>query len=184
MSKLNKKQRELLLKIARETLESHLGNKKMPECKINDPKLNQKLGVFVTLTKNGRLRGCMGNFEPRTPLWQTVQKQVIESAIYDPRFPPVTYGELVETKIEISVLSRPKKIDDWQKIELGKHGVIISADGQSGTFLPQVATETGWNLEEFLSQLCSQKAGLPPDCYKNPKTEIFIYTAEVFSEKS
>lgn len=183
MAKLSKEQRKLLLKIAREALESYLGNKKMPEYKINDLKLNQKLGVFVTLTKDGQLRGCMGNFSPETPLWQTVHKQAIIAATEDPRFPPVTQGELGQLKIEISVLSKPEKINDWRQIKLGRHGVVIRQGNQGGTFLPQVAEETGWNLEEFLSQLCWQKAGLPADCYQNPATEIFVYTAEVFSEK-
>ncbi len=173
---------QLLLKIARETLETHLKNKKTPEYNIDDPKLNEKLGVFVTLRKNDQLRGCMGDFDPKTPLWQTVQRQAITAATEDPRFSPVGYDELKEIKIEISVLSKPKEIDDWQKIELGKHGVVLRQGSRGGTFLPQVATETGWALEEFLSQLCSQKAGLPPECYKDQKTKLLVYTAEVLGE--
>jgi AmmeMemoRadiSam system protein A len=98
----------------------------------------------------------------------------------DDRFHPVSVDELDKLEYEISVLSRPEKIDDWRKIELGKHGVIVRQGRRGGVFLPQVATETGWTLENFLSQLCYQKAGLSPDCYKDPNTEIKIFTAQVF----
>jgi len=176
-------ERKTLLRIARETLESYLKNKEKPKYQIDNPRLNEKLGVFVTLNKKGhQLRGCIGEFQPVTPLWQTVQNKAIDAALNDPRFPPVRYEELKEIEIEISLLSPPRKITDWREIEPGKHGVILKQGSRGGTFLPQVATETGWDREEFLSQLCLQKAGLPEDCYKDPKTELFVYTAEVFSE--
>ena len=90
-------------------------------------------------------------------------------------------NELKNLDYEISVLSEPQLIDDWHKIKLGEHGVIVRRGRQSGVFLPQVATETGWSLEEFLGQLCSQKAGLPNDCYKTDKqVELLIFTAQVF----
>ncbi|MBU2592086.1 MAG: AmmeMemoRadiSam system protein B [Patescibacteria group bacterium] len=181
--KYTSKQKELLLKIARETLESYLKDKTKPKYEIDDPKLNEKLGAFVTLTKNGQLRGCIGEFSPsEDPLWQVVQSRVIDAAVNDHRFSAVGFEELKEIEIEISVLSKPEKISDWRKIEMGKHGVVLRQGLNGGTFLPQVAAETGWDREEFLSQLCSQKAGLLSDCYKNPKTEIMVYTAEVFSE--
>jgi len=181
--KLTEEQKQQLLKIARESLAAYLAGKGLAQYQIDDPVLNQKLGVFVTLKKNGQLRGCMGNFYPETPLWQTVQKQAIIAATEDPRFPPVTQDELNQLEIEISVLSKPEKIDDWRQIKLGKHGVIIRRGLHSGTFLPQVARETGWDLETFLSVLCQQKAGLSADCYQDPATEIFVYTTETFSSK-
>lgn len=171
-----------LLKIARESLTSYLKEKKIPEYQINNPKLEEKLGAFVTLNKNHQLRGCIGEFKPQTPLWQTVQKKVIDAALNDPRFPPVTLEELADIEIEISILSKPRKIDNWKEVKLGKDGVLLKQGTREGTFLPQVATETGWSLKEFLSQLCFQKAGLPKDCYKDKKTELYVYTAEVFSE--
>jgi len=175
MAQLNNSQKQILLKIAREAIEAKLQGLPLPKYEINDLKLNEKPGVFVTLTRNGELRGCIGAFYPQTPLWQTVQKMAAEAAFNDPRFPPVNSEELKDIEIEISVLSKPKKINDWQKIKLGKHGVIIKYQNRTGTFLPQVAEETDWTLEQFLSQLCSQKCGLPPDAYKNPNTEIFVY---------
>jgi AmmeMemoRadiSam system protein A len=97
----------------------------------------------------------------------------------DPRFNPVSAGELKNLEYEISVLSVPKRITDWKKIELGKHGVIISDGIRSGVFLPQVATETGWTLEEFLAHLCAEKAGLGANCYKSANVEINIFTATI-----
>ncbi len=180
---LNPEQQKKLLEIARKTLESFLKDGKMPEFQIGSKELNQKLGVFVTLRKDGHLRGCIGEFEPKEPLYKLVQAKAIDAAVNDPRFQPLQYDELDSIKIEISVLSPREKIDDWRKIELGKHGVMIKKGLRGGTFLPQVADETGWDLEEFLSHLCQSKAGLPSDCYKDPDTEIFIYTAQVFEEE-
>jgi uncharacterized protein (TIGR00296 family) len=91
--------------------------------------------------------------------------------------------ELSEIEIEISVLSLPKRITDIDEIELGKHGVIVRRGFNSGVFLPQVATETGWSKEEFLSNLCAHKAGLPHFAWQDASTEIYIFTADVFSEK-
>ena len=179
---LNANQQKELLKIARETLESYLKDKKIPDIKIGDEVLNKELGVFVTLKKDDFLRGCIGEFEPKEPLYKLVQKKVIDAAVNDPRFDPLKSNELPEIEIEISILSPQQKIDDWKKIELGKHGVVVQKGSKGGTFLPQVASESNWNLEEFLSHLCSDKAGLPANCYKDPDTDIYIYIAEVFKE--
>jgi AmmeMemoRadiSam system protein B/AmmeMemoRadiSam system protein A len=181
--KLSKKQQSKLLEIARKTLENYLKDKKILQFDITDKQLNQKLGVFVTLRKDNNLRGCIGEFESDQPLYKLIQKKVIDSATADPRFYPVQYNELDSIKIEISVLLPMKKINDWQKIELGKHGVFIKNGQKGGTFLPQVAQESGWGKEEFLSHLCVDKAGLASDCYKDLKTEIYIYTAQVFGEE-
>jgi len=182
-SLLNSDQQKALLKIARETLKSYLKDKKIPEIKTDDEGLNQKFGVFVTLKKDDFLRGCIGEFEPKEPLCKLVQKKAIDAAVNDPRFDSLKSNELPEIEIEISILSPQQKIDDWKKIELGKHGVFIHKGSKGGTFLPQVASESNWSLEEFLSHLCSDKAGLPPNCYKDPDTNIYTYTAEVFGEK-
>jgi len=181
---LTDQEKQTLLKIARDALTSYLSGATINQYQIDNPKLTQKLGVFVTLHKNGQLRGCIGEFEPNTPLWQTVINKAIDAAVNDPRFPPVAADELDQLEIEISILSKPKKINNWQEIRLGKHGVIIKNGPRGGTFLPQVAEETGWSLKEFLENLCLQKANLPKQCYQDPKTEIFIYTADVFSEKN
>ena len=108
----------------------------------------------------------------------------VEAAVNDPRFMPLTKEELNSIEIEISVLSPLQKIADPGEIQIGKHGVLIRKGYRSGVFLPQVATETGWSREEFLSNLCAHKAGLAPSAWKDSSTEIYIFTAEVFSEKT
>jgi len=175
------------LQIARKALEAHLSGQPIPFQNLNQekprsPKLFQKLGAFVTLHKNGHLRGCIGEFEPKEPLYRVIQKMAIAAAEEDPRFPKVLLEELKDIKIEISVLSPLKKIDDWRKIRLGKDGVVIQMGNHAGTFLPQVATETGWSLEEFLSQLCVQKAGLPPHSYRSPQVNLFTFQVQILAE--
>jgi len=171
------------LQLARQTLQQYLTQSTIPSFTPQNPVLKQKLGAFVTLRKNGQLRGCIGRFEPDEPLWQVIQRMVIAAATQDYRFPPVKAEELDKIKIEISVMTPKKRLDDWRKIRLGKDGVVIEKGNRGGTFLPQVATETGWSLEEFLSQLCSQKAGLPPNCYQDPQTTIYVFQAQVFEEE-
>ncbi len=178
---LNEEQKIQLLQIAKETVESFVKMGKIPDFEMSDERLNQRQGAFVTLKINGVLRGCIGQILPsREPLWQVVRQMAKEAASQDPRFLPVQTSELSNLSYEISVLSEPQKIDDWQKIELGKHGVLVRQGGRSGVFLPQVAEETGWKLEEFLSHLCAEKAGLEKECYKDKEnTEVFIFTAQV-----
>jgi hypothetical protein len=181
---LNKEERDRLLQIARASVESFIREGKILEFQEDNPMLNQKLGAFVTIKKHGKLRGCIGEFSPaKEPLYKVVSKMAIAAATKDIRFLPVREEELDELEYEVSVLSEPQKIDDWKKIELGKHGVIIRQGLAQGVFLPQVADETGWSLEKFLSELCSQKAHLPPNCYKDKDTEIYIFTAQVFWER-
>ena len=180
---LNREEQAKLLQIARESVETFIKEGKIPEFSEDNPMLNQKLGAFVTIKKHGKLRGCIGEFSPtKEPLYKVVSKMAIAAATKDIRFSPVQEEELDELEYEVSVLSEPQKIDNWKKIELGKHGVIIRQGLNQGVFLPQVADETGWSLEKFLSELCSQKAGLSLDCYKDKNTEIYIFTAQVFSE--
>ncbi|MFA5359722.1 MAG: AmmeMemoRadiSam system protein A [Patescibacteria group bacterium] len=177
---LNSKEQKELLKIAKETVENFVLNGKIPEFNITDEKLKKRQGAFVTLHKDGELRGCIGQIAPSNePLWQVVRNMAVAACSEDNRFDSVSEDELKALEYEISILSVPELIDDWQKIELGKHGVIIKQGGRSGVFLPQVATETGWNLEEFLSELCSQKAGLSPGCYKDKNTQILVFTAQI-----
>ena len=179
---LDRSQQEELLKVARKTLENYLRDGEVLNIKIDDEVLNQKRGVFVTLKKDDQLRGCIGQFVPQKPLCQLIQDMAISAAMHDSRFPPVEYGELEDIKIEISVLSLIEKINSPEEIELGKHGVYLKYGQRTATFLPQVAAEAGWTKEEFLSQLCTQKAGLPADCYLDPDVELFVYTAQVFGE--
>ncbi|MBU0549783.1 MAG: AmmeMemoRadiSam system protein B [Candidatus Omnitrophica bacterium] len=179
---LSEKQQKRLLGIARSSIEHYLKKGEKLEVNESDPVLLETRGAFVTLHKLGELRGCIGNMVSQQPLYLTIRDMAVEAAVSDPRFSPVKEDELSGIEIEISVLSALEKIDNPDKLVLGKHGVLIKNGYHGGVFLPQVATETGWSKEEFLSNLCAHKAGLAPFAWKDPDTEIFVFTAEVFSE--
>lgn len=172
-----------LLKLARATVEGFVREKKVPDYTPTSPGLSQKLGAFVTLREHGELRGCIGQFEATGPLSAVIQQMAVAAATQDPRFRPVTPGELDKLEYEISILSPLKKVPNADAIEIGKHGVQLSKGYHHGVFLPQVATETGWTKEQFLSELCTQKAGLPPDCWKDPGVNLYVFTAQIFEEK-
>jgi len=178
---LTKLQQDKLLKISRNTLELYFKTNKLPKFSINDKDLNQKSAVFVTLHKSGQLRGCIGEFDPSDPLSELIKKKTLDAALHDPRFMPLSKEELSQIKIEISVLSEFKKITSWQEINPLADGVFLKLGNKGATFLPQVFSQTGWGVEEFLSHL-ADKAGLPKDSYKDPRVELNTYTACVFSE--
>lgn len=182
---LSSSQRKRLLQIARTAFETFVKTGKAMDVQETDPRLNQVQGAFVTLTKQGRLRGCIGNIMGEKPLAEMVRDMAIAAASQDPRFTAVTQDEISAIDVEVSVLSVPRRISNPStEIELGVHGVIVSRGMfNRGVFLPQVATETGMDLEHFMGELCSQKAGLARDCWKDPKTTIEVFTAEVFSQK-
>jgi MEMO1 family protein len=180
----SKAQKGFLVRVARENIETFLKKGKTANIKTTDARLNRVQGAFVTIHKDGQLRGCIGNVIGQKPLVDVVADMAIAAAVQDPRFPPVTVEELKDIDVEVSVLSIPKPTTDIASIELGRDGVILSdKHNHQGIFLPQVATETKWSKDEFLSQLCQQKAELPPDCYKRPDVSLYTFTAEVFGEK-
>lgn len=179
---LSKEEKKRLLFIARETLNTYLKDGKIPVFKEEKGKLLEKSGVFVTLhTKEGHLRGCIGYILPIKPLYEAVIDNAISASVHDYRFPKVTYEELSNLKIEISVLTPPQKVSTYTDIVIGKHGIILSKGGKSAVFLPQVAKEQGWSREETLSHLCL-KAGLPSDAWKRD-CQFEVFEAEVFSEE-
>jgi AmmeMemoRadiSam system protein A len=180
---LNKEQRKKLLGIARSTIEKYLKDGARLQVKETDPALTQVMGAFVTLQEHGQLRGCIGNMVGTQPLYLTVRDMAIESSQHDPRFSQVEPGELKDIEIEISALSPMKRVASADEIVLGTHGVLVRRGYSSGVYLPQVATETGWTKEQFLSHLCAEKAGIAPDAWKDKSTELYTFTAEVFSEK-
>lgn len=181
---LNQSAQEEVLRIAHRTLEEYLTTGKIPSFSPTNKILLKPLGAFVTLRQaQGKLRGCIGEFEPQQPLYKVIQNMAIAAATQDFRFPPIKFEELKDISIEISVMTPKRKISDWGGIKLGVHGVVVEKNGRSGTFLPQVATETGWSLEEFLSQLCWQKAGLSPEAYKDPATNLFVFEVQIFTDR-
>ena len=179
---LNEEEQTLLLKIARESITAKANDEELPSYEITSPILNDKRGAFVTLHKDGNLRGCIGRFITDEPLYIIIQKMAIQSAFQDYRFLPVQAEEIDNLHIEISVLSPLKKVKSVDEVELGKHGIYIMKDGRRGCYLPQVADDTGWSKEEFLSHCCKDKAGLPEDAWKDEETDIYIFTAQIFEE--
>lgn len=181
---MNTKQRKTLLKIASDTIDAVINQIEPPKPQSDDPQLNENCGCFVTLKNSDQLRGCIGQFTSDMPLTELIVQMATASATTDPRFfeNPITPDELGQLHIEISVLSPLKKTDDPLSLRLGVDGIYIKRGSASGCFLPQVATETGWSKEEFLSYCCSHKAGLLPDAWKDSKTDVFLFTAEVFGE--
>ncbi len=143
--------------------------------------MKKKMGAFVTLHKDGNLRGCIGEIIPVRSLYEAVLNRAVSSAFSDYRFNPLQKNELNKIDIEISALTPPKEIASWKNIKIGKHGVILRKNGRSAVFLPQVAPEHGWNLQTTLTHL-SKKAGLRPDDWKKDAT-FFVFEADVFGEK-
>jgi len=170
-----------LLKIARESITSYLRNQQNSDSESEFPAIfNQEYGAFVTLKKSGKLKGCIGRFNPNQPLFQTIKEMSISAATRDSRFEPVTIEEIDQLEIEISILTPLKKITSIDQIQPGKHGIYLKKGLNSGTFLPQVASETNWTVEEFLGHCAKDKAGIGWDGWKT--AEIFTYEAIVFSE--
>lgn len=180
---LTDSEKQTLLSIARESISSRLYNRpaEYPAERSLSPALREPLGAFVTITVNGKLRGCIGRFMPSEPLWEVVREMAQSAAFGDTRFNPVSKEELKKIRIEISVLSPLTRISDIGEIELGKHGVYVRKDFKSGTFLPQVAEGKNWTVEEFLGYVSRDKAGLGWSGWRD--AEIFTYEALVFEEE-
>jgi AmmeMemoRadiSam system protein A len=177
---LNTNEKKILLSIAREAITAHL-ERRQPGYKEIPESLTLHCGAFVTLHQGEKLRGCIGNMVGTKALSDTIQEMAVASAFQDPRFPPLEQKELPSLEIEISILSPMKKISDISEIIPGKHGLYLKNGYRSGVLLPQMASERGWDTETFLTNTC-YKAGLSGDCWKDPDTEIFIYSAIVFNE--
>ena len=175
-------QKQILISVARDTVEAVITGGAIPKPESDDPELNAHCGCFVTLKNHGRLRGCIGQFVSDVPLIELVVEMARASATGDPRFfgDPITAGELDQLDVEISALSPLQKTDDPLSLHLGVDGIYIKKGRASGCFLPQVAEEAGWSKEEFLSYCCAHKAGLSPDAWKDPDTEVYLFTADVF----
>ncbi|HUM02530.1 MAG TPA: AmmeMemoRadiSam system protein A [Thermoanaerobaculia bacterium] len=139
---------------------------------------------FVTWTRAGRLRGCIGSVEPIRPLWADVEANAVHALLRDPRFPPATPKDLPLYRVEISVLSPFTVVADPAAIEIGVHGLLVEKGRRRGLLLPQVAVQWSWDVETFLRQVCL-KAGLPETAWKedgSPPATVSTFTAEVFGE--
>ena len=178
-----------LVKTARRAIEAHIRGKRLPSVKNVSEELKKPRGVFVTLTKHGELRGCIGHPMPTMPLIDALIDSAISSATRDPRFPPLEVSELNKILVEVSVLTEPKpiEVDDPREypgaIVVGRDGLIVEYGGHAGLLLPQVAVEWKWDAEEFLSHAC-MKAGLMPDAWLDREVRISRFSAQVFSERT
>lgn len=168
-----------LLKLARRSIEQYLTSETLPLPRNLTNLMNSKRGAFVTLKKNGELRGCIGSMVETLPLYNVVGKMALQAAFNDTRFHPLEFNELSQIEIEISVLTPLVKINNADEIVLGRDGVVLKKGNKQAVFLPQVATEQGWSKEQFLTQLC-YKAGLNATDWKT--ATLYTFKAEVFSE--
>lgn len=175
-------QRAALLTLARSAILECLCHAQSVSTETSDSALQAPGAAFVTLTRRGQLRGCIGYVEAIKPLAEAVAHCAVSAATADPRFPPVSPDELPELRIEISVLSPLHLIDQPSQIQVGDHGLYISQGNRRGLLLPQVASEYGWDRETFLRQTCL-KAGLPGDAWKRG-AEIRVFTVDHFLESA
>jgi len=176
------KERELLFSIARTSIKSRLSGQNVTKTNVQwmPDQLKEHYGAFVTLKIDGKLRGCIGRFISSDPLYEVVKASAISSAFEDPRFSPLSKEDFDRTDIEITVLGPLQKISNINEIKLGRHGIYIRKESRSGTMLPQVATENGWSVEEFLGYTSRDKAGLGWDGWRD--AELFIYEGVVLEE--
>lgn len=179
---LDKVDQERLLKTAREAIGAELQHRRASFPPSTNA-LDKKCGAFVTLHKQGALRGCIGNMQGTGSLFTTVQEMAVSAAFHDPRFPPLKQEEFEEMDIEITVLTPMELCEDPNKIEIGTHGLYIRSGTRSGVLLPQVPVEQGWDRETFLRHTC-MKAGLIGDCWKEANTELYTFRGIIFGEKS
>jgi AmmeMemoRadiSam system protein A len=180
---LSAAEKDALLKLARQSVESAVRDHKMLDLPaLRFDALNQDRGAFVTLRKHGELRGCIGYIAPVKPLATTVRDVAAAAATQDRRFPPVTPAELGQLEYEVSVLSPMRRVLDTEKIQVGQHGLVMMQGDSMGLLLPQVPVEEHWDRKTFLEQTC-RKAGLPSDAWRSADTDIFSFTALVFGER-
>lgn len=180
---ITEREKGVLLLAARQSIRSVFEKAELPRPDYdNNSVLKLFLGSFVTLKIEGKLRGCIGYIITQKTLFETVSEAAKQAAFRDPRFLPLTFDELNKINIEISVLSQPRKINEYSEIIIGKHGLILQNDTVHAVLLPQVAVTNNFTTEQFLSALC-EKGGLYPDYWRDRKLNLFVFTATVFSER-
>lgn len=178
---LTEAEQQRLLEIARKAVHSYLSSEMPHLPEVLEGGLTEAHGIFVSIHKEGALRGCIGNVHPAGPLYRSAAECAIAAAVGDPRFMPMMAAELPAVLFEISVLSPMEHIENIRHIEVGKHGLQISKNGSRGLLLPQVASMYRWTREQFLEETC-RKAGLKPDDWKEGAT-IYSFCALVFGER-
>jgi AmmeMemoRadiSam system protein A len=174
--------RSTLLALSKKALLQMLDDRQIvhPDLTALPTELHKPAPIFVTLRLGSTLRGCLGHLQCTQPLAHEVMDTVVASATEDPRFEPLTKDEFPALNVEISVLSPFQRTTSPIEIIPGQHGVMVQRGLRKGLFLPQVWHETGWDKEKFLSELCQTKTGLPAIAWKDPDTELWIFTAVSF----
>lgn len=180
MPVLSLSERRFLLDLARNAIRQQWEPAHKIETEQHTAALMEPAGCFVTLKKNGILRGCIGSFESSMPLRDHVEKMAVLSAFNDPRFPPLRPDELSSIRIEISIIGKMKPLEKHTDFERGKHGVFVSWNKCQGTYLPEVALECGWTVEEFIRHCALEKAGIPKE--KMSLMKVWIYEVEKISD--
>ena len=177
------------VKLARKTIETFLSEGKLSGHQESgrdlSPVFGENRGVFVTLTEDGLLRGCIGHPYPDSTLKEAILDSAVSAATRDPRFPPVGKEELNSIVVEVTILTQPEKINVPPKdlpdnVEIGKHGLIVKQGYYQGLLLPQVAPENNMDAIDFLSHTC-MKAGLSPDAWVNG-AEVYRFEGQIFKE--
>lgn len=180
--RLDDRDREFLAHQARRSIETALRGEQDAKAALPPDDagvLKRNLGSFVTLELDGNLRGCIGTIVAHEPLWLNVWKMARAAAFNDPRFPPLSREEWGQISLDISVLDEPSPCPDVNEIVIGRDGLILTFQGRSGVFLPQVPVEQGWNVPQYLAHLCI-KAGVAPGSWKKPGASLYWYQAQVF----
>ncbi len=172
--------RRRLLQIARDAIAAHVAGGAAPPVD-RDGVLARLGGAFVTIHKQGQLRGCIGHIDANEPLAAVIARCAVAACSSDPRFPPVSAGELAEIDLELSLLGPLESIAGPEHVDIGRHGLLVERGWHRGLLLPQVATEWGWDAPTFLSQTC-RKSGLPPEAWRQGAT-LWRFDAEVFGER-
>jgi AmmeMemoRadiSam system protein A len=173
-------EQQQLLRIARDTIIEFVTDGRVPRIESYTAGLSQSVGCFVTIKQRGALRGCIGNFISDKQLYLLVQEMAISAATGDPRFSPMNENDLDNFAVDISVLSPLWKAVSVDEIQVGSHGIYLIKGAHRGVLLPQVATEYGWDRDEFLRHTCI-KAGLPGNAWQG-ECDIYLFTALVFGE--
>jgi len=179
---LTESARRDLLALARGSLDAHFRGESPPRLASDRAEtFGEPRGLFVTLKIDSNLRGCIGTLSPEGDLTRVIAEYALRAAFDDPRFPPLSEAELPLCRIEISVLTAPRPVEDVAEIVVGRDGLIVEGRGRRGLLLPQVAVEWNFDAPGFLRETC-RKAGLPPDAWREPEVRVWTFQAEVFGE--
>ncbi len=179
---LTESARRDLLALARGSLDAHFQGASPPRLASDRAEtFGEPRGLFVTLKIDSNLRGCIGTLSPEGDLTRVIAEYALRAAFDDPRFPPLSEAELPLCRIEISVLTAPRPVEDVAEIVVGRDGLIVEGRGHRGLLLPQVAVEWNFDASRFLRETC-RKAGLPPDAWREPEVRVWTFQAEVFGE--